>query len=151
MTVVASSLSVDSRVPLFVAGKVWLTISRADFPEIDWIDSPLSVLGSMGTAVRDYLANGAGDMYFFEGPYLARLTPDSSDDSRVAVSGICDRSTSIDSGENGGTVEARVVVPLQGIIGSYQAALRSLEEWASLNGEEEVLSVLSRMERFTDY
>lgn len=151
VTVVASSLSVDSRMPLFVARKVCLTISRADFPEIDWIDAPLSVLGSMGTAVRDYLVDGTGDMYFFEGPYLVRLTPDSSDNSRVVVSGICDRSASIDNGENGGTVEARVTVPLQEIIGSYQSALRSVEEWASRNGEEEVASVLSRMERFTHY
>ncbi|MET9904748.1 hypothetical protein [Streptomyces sp. NPDC006446] len=151
VTVVPNSLSIDSRVPLFVAGKVWLTISHTDFPERDWTDSPLSVIGSMGAAVCDYLAVGTGGMYFFEGPYLVQLTHDPSDDSLVVVSAICDRPSLIGNRESEETVEAQVSVPLRDVIGSYQAALRALEEWASLNGEEDVASVLSQMDRFAEY
>ncbi|GAB2925639.1 hypothetical protein [Streptomyces heilongjiangensis] len=150
VTVVADSLSVDSREPLFVAGKVWVTISHADFPERDWTDSPLSVIGSMGAAVRDYLTGETGDVYFFEGPYLVRLASDPSDDSRVVVSGIYDGPKPIVNSEGEGTVEVHVSVPLQNVIDSYGAALRAVEEWASLNGEEQVMSVLSRMERFAE-
>ncbi|MFF5012197.1 hypothetical protein [Streptomyces sp. NPDC001165] len=134
-----------------MAGKVWLTISHTDFPERDWTDSPLSVIGSMGAAVCDYLAGGSGEMCFFEGPYIVRLTSDPSDDSLVVVSGICDRPSSIDSSESEETVEAQVSAPLLDVIRSYEAALLVLEEWASLNGDEDVVSVLAQMNRLTEY
>lgn len=151
MTVVPNSLRVDSRVPLFVAGKVWLTISHVDYPERDWTDSPLSVIGSMGAAISDYLTGGFGEMYFFEGPYLVRLTADPYDDSLVIVSGVCDRPRPIASSESEETVMTQVSAPLRDVVRSYEAALLGLAEWATLNGDEEVVSVLDQMNRFADY
>ena len=151
VTVVPQSLKVDSREFLYVAGRVWLTISDVDFPGRDWSDSPLSVIGSLGTAVRDYMADGIGEMYFFGGPFLGRLTPDPLNDSLVVVSGIGARPPFAGSLEIEERVQAQASVPLREVLGTYQASLRDLTEWASRNKEVEILSVILRMERFADY
>lgn len=43
--------TLEVRGPLFAAGVVWLRLEGTDFPASGWHDSPLSVFGSLRTAV----------------------------------------------------------------------------------------------------
>ncbi|MER7757652.1 hypothetical protein [Kitasatospora sp. NPDC097643] len=140
VVVLPESLQVDSRSPLFVAGRVWLEIAGHAFPETGWSDSPLSVLGSMGTAIHHALDDGEGDVYFFEGPYFMKVLL--TEDGALRVVGVCDRHPAPD---DGGVIEAEVTVPVHEVLDAYRNAVRSLRQWAQERGEAEVLAVLERM------
>ncbi|MFE0458578.1 hypothetical protein ACFW1A_04855 [Kitasatospora sp. NPDC058965] len=140
VVVLPESLQVDSRSPLFVAGRVWLEIAGRAFPEAGWNDAPLSVLGSIGTAIRGALDRGEGDVYFFEGPYFTKLL--ASNDGLFRVVGVCDRYPDPDGG---GAIEAEVTVPVQELLDAYRDAVHRLIGWAQERGETEVFAVLAKM------
>ncbi|MEU4303476.1 hypothetical protein [Kitasatospora aureofaciens] len=140
VVVLPESLQVDSRSPLFVAGRVWLEIAGHAFPGAGWSDSPLSVLGSMRAAIRHALDDGEGDVYFFEGPYFTKLLL--TEDRALRVVGVCDRYPAPDGG---GVIETEATVPVHEVLDAYRDAVRSLRQWAQERGEAEALAVLQKM------
>lgn len=144
--VAPNSLRVDSKNPLFLAGEIWLQVDTLSFPATGWSDSPLSVIGSFGAALVSVLAGEEDvDAYFFEGPYFVKLL--GSADSDLRVVGVCDRYT---DNEGGGKVEVESTASLARLIDNYEKCVGVLLEWATTNGEYEVLSALSRLPHVRD-
>ncbi|MGP3956479.1 hypothetical protein ACTWPT_10815 [Nonomuraea sp. 3N208] len=139
-------LEVRSRSPLFVAGRVWVSIDGVDFPGARWTDSPISVLGSLEAAIRDVRRGEVGEAYFFDGPYYLKIFPKNgfAASSKVDVAAVCDR----EPGE--GVVHVQRAVDLSEVIQKYQLSLSSLREWAESHGEAEMLALLSRMPSFAE-
>lgn len=141
--ILPGSLQVDSRVPLFVAGRVWLELAGKPFPVAEWSDAPLSVIGSLGTAISRVPRWGSADFYFFEGPYFVKLVKEGGRQGGcVKVFGICDRDPVGPVGE--GVVEAQATVSLHVVRQSYNQACQTLRDWAIEHRESEVIEVLSR-------
>ncbi|MFJ9951738.1 hypothetical protein [Kitasatospora sp. NPDC091207] len=150
-------LRVDSREPLFVDGRVWLTVDGREFPAARWSDAALSVLGSLGRAVAGALDGETADFYFFEGSYFVRLTPlppEPRAPRRVRVTAVDDGDTWAADAEGNavpvaeGEVRAEVVVPLREVAERHGAALALVGGWAEARRENEVIRVLSRMYRY---
>ncbi|MEW1676682.1 hypothetical protein AB0O47_26130 [Streptomyces noursei] len=147
LTVSVAALAVSAGTPRLVSGEIWFTLGGVDFPEAHWTDSPVSVLGSMGEALRSAASGEVGEVYFFEGPYYVRLTTrvaGARGDVEVDVTAVCDRAQQL-SGAGGGDVEARCVVPLHALQRHYADVVGELVGWARQHGHAEVAAVLARM------
>lgn len=143
------SLKIDSVDPVFVAGEVWVELNGQDFPGEKWTDSPLSVIGSLGTAI-ERLREGwvAVDMYFFEGPYFVKLSRVETVNSEemVRVTFLRDYWSESDS-EYLGEVIADENVPRREVEESYRRAVGRLVSWGEGAQAPELLSLLRRMSR----
>ncbi|MER7986238.1 hypothetical protein ABTY53_11635 [Streptomyces noursei] len=147
LKVSVAGLAVSAGTPQLVSGEIWFTLGGVDFPGAHWTDSPVSVLGSMGEALRSAASGEVGEVYFFEGPYYVQLTPrlaGAPADVEVEVAAVCDRAHQL-SGTGGGDVEARCVVPLHALQRHYADVLVELGGWARQHGHAEVAAVLARM------
>ncbi|WP_327070818.1 hypothetical protein [Kitasatospora sp. NBC_01302] len=140
------SLLVSSRDPRFLTGDVWLRLDGKAFPSCNWSDSPLSVLGSLRSAILEVRSGLTADMYFFDGPYFAKLAPDgqAGNEQTIKVTGICDRHPPEDS-TDGGVAEVEVLADLPEMEGSYSRAVQELYGWATDNCESAVLELLAKM------
>jgi hypothetical protein len=138
------TLKVDSRRPLFVAGRAWIELDGADFPRANWSDSPLSVLGSLSAAISTVRQKEVGDFYFFDGPYFVKIFPITTGSAplQVDVVAVCDRDS------DNGVIEARAEVSLSEVVQKYALTLSSLRDWAARQEEAEVLDLLLRMPSF---
>ncbi|GAA2662764.1 hypothetical protein [Streptomyces lunalinharesii] len=157
LKVSVAALAVSAGTPQLVSGEIWCTLGGVDFPGAHWTDAPVSVLGSMGEALRRAASGEAGEVYFFEGPYYLKLTPrragaradaevEGARDRavEVEVTAVCDRAYQL-SGTGGGDVEARCVVPLHALQRHYADVVVALGGWARQHGHAEVAAVLARM------
>ncbi|MEV6156960.1 hypothetical protein AB0L53_42135 [Nonomuraea sp. NPDC052129] len=141
-------LEVRSRSPLFVAGQIWAVIDGVDFPGARWTDSPISVLGSLGTAIQAVRRGEVGEVYFFDGPYYLKFIPENRLDStslKIGVVAVCDR----DSDE--GVAWIRGKVALSEVMQKYQLTISFLRGWAESQGEAAVLDLLSHMPSVTPH
>ncbi|MFF3316085.1 hypothetical protein ACFYV5_11290 [Streptomyces sp. NPDC003035] len=142
-----ADLEVRRGTPPQVSGEIWFTLGETDFPVAHWTDSPLSVLGSLGEAIRSSSAGETGEAYFFDGPYNVRLIPaPAGTQGHVDVIGISEREGLI-SGTGEGVVEARCTVPLDELRRHYVSVLAEWERWARRHGHSDVAETLSRMAR----
>ena len=67
-----------------VTGGLWLAVDGQAFPEADWNDFPLVVLGWWAEAVADLLNGGPSrELLFMDGPYLAATA--ATDSGRCAI------------------------------------------------------------------
>ncbi|MFB6579597.1 hypothetical protein ACFCYC_19660 [Streptomyces sp. NPDC056402] len=131
--------TLEVRGPLFAAGVVWLRLGGTDFPESGWHDSPLSVFGSLHTAVQGVLKGETRDAYFFDGSYFVKMIPVAAAPGSprlVRVAGVCDRD------EANPTVLADTTTPLRDVVESINAVLRSLRAWAAGEGDAEIRAML---------
>lgn len=133
-------LTLDSRDPLLVSAPIWLVLDGTAVPEVDWYDAPLSVLGSMGAAVTELLAEGFGELYFFEGSYFVQF--DATADGAVEVT------AADDSDEDAVRVLATVTVPVADLVGAYLDQRAALAAWARTRGEAELLAGATRLPDF---
>ncbi|MER5419515.1 hypothetical protein [Streptosporangium roseum] len=139
------TLEVDSRYPLFVGGQAWVEIEGVTFPGAHWTDTPLSVLGTLHSAISAVRQGESADVYFFEGPYFLKIFPveDGSTPLQLDVVAVCDRSDE-------GVVEARAKVTLSEVVKKYNLTLSSVHKWAATREEVEVLDILSRIPTFVE-
>ncbi|MFE9747143.1 hypothetical protein ACFYOT_19755 [Saccharothrix saharensis] len=146
LQIVLDSLEVGSRTPLAPSGRVWLELDGKNFPDYGWVDLPLSVVGSMKTAIESIRSGEEGDFYFFEGPYFVKLLPAKVESGAAGarVVCLCDRA-SLPGEDGGGVVEGEALVPLADVEEVYRRAVRDLLGWATRNDEAEAVSVLSQM------
>ncbi|MCX4679210.1 hypothetical protein OG413_28575 [Streptomyces sp. NBC_01433] len=70
-----ADLEVRPGTPPQVQGEIWLTLGEADLPVAHWTHSSLSVLGSLGEAIRSSSAGETGDACLSDGLYTMRLVP----------------------------------------------------------------------------
>jgi hypothetical protein len=132
----------EVRGPLFAAGVVWLRLGGTDFPESGWHDSPLSVFGSLHTAVREVLKGATRDAYFFEGSYFVKMVPvavTSGSPIVVRIAGICD------SDEADPVVVADITAPLRDVVESLNSTLQALRAWAADEADAEIHAMLLAM------
>ncbi|MFB6833217.1 MULTISPECIES: hypothetical protein [Streptomyces] len=143
------SLKVDSVDPVFVAGEVRVAWNGQVFPHAAWTDAPLSVIGSLGTAIEQIRAGRAeADMYFFEGPYFVKLsaTGGPGDEAMVRVTGLRDH-WSEENGEDLAEIVADGVVPLGEIEEAHRRTMGRLIAWCEESGHPGLLPLLRRMSR----
>ncbi len=139
------SLEVSPKSPLFVSGSIWLELGGRSFPEYDWSDMVLSVVGSLGDAIRSARAGETADFYFFEGPFFVKISPEGRGSAGpvVRVSGVCDRLHAIGEAE-GGVVEAETVVSLADLEDVYVRCVQDLRAWAEERGHTEITALLAQ-------
>lgn len=139
------SLKVSSIPPLFVSGSIWLEMGGRSFPAYDWTDTVLSVVGSLGTAIRSARSGETADFYFFDGPYFVKLSPQKQGPAEpmVRVSGVCDRLHLLGE-EESGVVEAETVVLLAELENVYVRCVQDLRAWAEQHGHTEITALLSQ-------
>ncbi|AJF70418.1 hypothetical protein [Streptomyces vietnamensis] len=134
--------TLEVRGPLFAAGVVWLRLGGTDFPESGWHDSPLSVFGSLHTAVQEVLKGETRDAYFFDGSYFVKMIPvaaTSGSPRLVRIAGVCD------SDEANPAVVTDITAPLRGVVESLNSVLQSLRAWAADEGDAEIQAMLLAM------
>ncbi|MFJ6409709.1 hypothetical protein ACIQK9_29750 [Streptomyces hydrogenans] len=140
------SLKVDSVDPVFVAGKVRVVWNGQDFPHAVWTDAPLSVIGSLGTAI-EHIRGGRteADVYFFEGPYFVKLSAADSPgtEDTVRVTGLRDRGSEEDPAE----IVADGFVPLREVEEAHRRTMKRLIAWCERSGDPGLLPLLRRMNR----
>ncbi|MFG3353544.1 hypothetical protein [Streptomyces sp. NPDC048001] len=140
------SLGIDSSDPTFVTGEVWITLNGESFPGGRWADSPISVLGSLGSAIEMARAGEAADAYFFEGPYFVKFSPAVSSGEAMQVRATALRDYWDESaGECLGQIILDEVVSLGDIEAAYRSALERLISWGERGGEAKLLSILQRL------
>ncbi|MER7195873.1 hypothetical protein [Streptomyces flaveolus] len=125
--------------PLFAAGTVWLSLASTDFPETGWHDTPLSVFGSLHTAVQEALKGHTHDAHFFEGPYLVKITPVAATPESprlIQITGINDRD------DTNPAVLADITAPLREVVENLNSTLRSLRAWAANAGNADIQATL---------
>ncbi|WP_225637161.1 hypothetical protein [Streptomyces solaniscabiei] len=128
--------------PLFAAGVVWMRLASTDFPESGWHDTPLSVFGSLYTAVQEVLKGQTHDAYFFEGPYLVKITPVAATPGSpplVQITGIDDRD------DTNPAVLADITTPLRDVVEDLNFTLHSLRAWAADAGDADIQAMLLAM------
>ncbi|MGW5000884.1 hypothetical protein ACWEP8_24775 [Streptomyces hydrogenans] len=128
--------------PLFAVGVVWLRLGGTDFPGSGWYDTPLSVFGSLHTAVQEVLKGETRDAYFFEGSYFVKMIPVATvpgSPRLVRIAGVCDRD------EASPAVLADITVPLRDVVESLNSMLQSLRAWATDEGDAEIQAMLLAM------
>lgn len=138
------SFEVSSNPPLHVSGSIWLEMGGRSFPDYDWSDTVLSVVGSLGAAITAARSGETTDFYFFEGPYFGKVSPEGQGSAgpMVRVTGVCDRTP---PGEkNGGVVEAEAVVSLADLENVYVQCVQDLHTWAEEHGHTEMTALLSQ-------
>ncbi len=134
--------TLEVRGPLFAAGVVWLKLGGTDFPESGWHDTPLSVFGSLHTAVQEVLKGQTWDAYFFEGSYFVKMIPVAAlpgSPRWVRIAGVCD------SDEANPVVLADITAPLRDVVESLNSMLQSLRAWAADEGDAEIQAMLFAM------
>ena len=131
----------------FVSGEIWFTLGETDFPGAHWTDSPLSVLGSLGEAIRSAAAGESAVAYFFDGTFDVGLIPDPAGHrGYVEVLGINTREGLL-TGSGEGVVEACSTVPLDDLRRQYLTLVAKLEAWAQCHDHAEVAEILAEMVR----
>jgi hypothetical protein len=142
------ALKVDSRKPLFVAGRVWLDIEGVAFPSEGWSDAPLSVLGSFSSALSHAAEVGEGDLYFFDGPFFVKFLMDEpvAGESMMRVCAVHETYPPEMEGEPIGIVKAEALARSAELRDSCMRRVRECAAWASERGEKEVLEVLAKIE-----
>jgi hypothetical protein len=127
---------------VFVSGEVWVTVGGHEFPAEKWVDAPISVVGTLGTAVEAARREEPYDMYFFEGPYFVKLSPVASFDvdRMVRVTALKDYWDET-AQDYLGEIIADSFVPLSEIEESYRKAVVNLISWAEEDGQSELLSL----------
>ncbi|MBL7619233.1 hypothetical protein [Frankia sp. AgB1.9] len=143
MMVDRDSLTLDRISPLFVGGRVWLQAGNTAFPCHGWTDEPLSVIGSMGTAI-DSIRSGEEeewDFYFFDGSYFVKLLPDTAEDGSVQVVRVVGLD---DHDEDNPVIGVDVRVPLVDLQTAFAQAVRTLRDWADSTGSPELIAAVAR-------
>jgi hypothetical protein len=146
--VVPHSFTVDSVEPVFVSGEVWVTVGGHAFPGERWVDAPISVVGTLGSAAEAIRGGEPVDMYFFEGPYFVKLSPAASFDvdRMVRVTALKDYWDEA-AQDHFGEIIADAFVSLGKIEETYQKAVTDMIFWAEENGQPELLSRFRKMSR----
>jgi hypothetical protein len=143
-----NSVEVRSRSPqLFVVGRIWFDIGGSAFPVEGWSDAPLSVLGSLVTALSLVAEDGEGDAYFFEGPLFVKFLAAGvmGGYPRIRVCGVRDTYTH-GSDQPVGVIKAETNARLVDLVDCCELRVREFTVWASENGEREVSDVLGSIE-----
>ncbi len=147
------SFEVSPKPPPFVSGRIWLELGGRSFPGYDWSDMPLSVVGSLGEAIRYARSGETADFYFFEGAYFVKVSPEGRGSAGpvVRVSGVHDRLHAIVEAEGGvfeaetvGVVEAETVVSLADLEDVYVRCVQDLRAWADEHGHAEITALLAQ-------
>jgi hypothetical protein len=144
MMVDRDSLKLDRLSPLFVGGRVWLQAGNTAFPCHGWTDSPLSVIGSMGTAI-DRVRSGEeeeSDFYFFDGPYFVKLLPDTAEAGSAPIVRVVALD---DHDEDNPVIGVDVRVPLVDLETAFAQAVRTPGDWADSTGSPEVIAAVARV------
>ncbi|WP_159042553.1 hypothetical protein [Streptomyces sp. IGB124] len=121
---------------------VWLRLGGTDFPESGWHDTPLSVFGSLHTAVQEVLKGETWDAYFFDGSYFVKIIPVAAvpgSPRLVRIAGVCDND------ESNPVVLADITAPLRDVVESLNSVLQSLRAWAADEGDAEIQAMLLAM------
>ncbi|WP_158710583.1 hypothetical protein [Streptomyces flavochromogenes] len=140
------SLKVDSVDPVFVSGDVHVVVGGCEFPSGDWTDSPISAIGSLGSAIQWVRKGEPADMYFFEGPYFVKLSPSESfrTDQKVRVTALRDYWDE-SAQDYFGEIVADSWVSLGEVERAYSQAVSSFVRWGEENGEVKLLALFKGM------
>lgn len=112
-------------------GAVWIEADGLTFPESDWFDLPLSVLGSFGDAIRESIESGEGEFYFFEGYGFIKIIYKSSENKESALIYGIREFYSEECGNLTESIEFEICTPMANLKDLYMRRLSELRQWAS--------------------